>query len=256
MSCVRPGMHAEAPPHTLMEKYFDRRSHEYNGVRLSASRPPFYGLLSTRAPTPHKTTALMGGGICAIDPSWLIYLQTQTLTMSSVPPPCRVLLRSKDGVELYRIPERPTDPVNKPAERPFILKGATTLCQVDASNAYLHVAGKGIAKCSLDASVAPGASVEPFFAGTENVQMMDLSPQGKYLLTWERFYEDKRPDNLRVWETATGRLAASFTQKALKREAWPNLQWTADEAFAALHATNEVRFFPAAAFAQGYVDGC
>lgn len=83
--------------------------------------------------------------------------------------------------------------------------------------------------------------------------MMDLSPKGTYLLTWERWYEDKRPDNMRVWETATGRLAASFPLKGLKRDAWPNLQWTADEAFAALQATSEVRFYPAAAFVEGYV---
>ena len=175
-------------------------------------------------------------------------------TTTTTSPPCKVLLRSKDGVELYTIPERPTDPANKPAGRPFILKGATTICQVDANNAFLHVAGEGIFKCSLTKH-SSGIPTRPFFADTQNVQMMDISPKGNYLLTWERFYEDKRPDNLRVWETATGRLAASFTQKALKREAWPNLQWTADEAFAALHTTNEVRFFPAPAFAPGYV-GC
>lgn len=170
--------------------------------------------------------------------------------MASTYPPCKVLLRSKDGVELYTIPERPTDPANKPSERPFICKGATTLCQVDSSAAFLHVVGKGIVKCSL---ADPPTETEPqaFFENTEGVQMMDLSPKGTYLLTWERYYEDKRPDNLRVWETATGRLAASFTQKALKREAWPNLQWTPDELFAALHVTNEVRFFPASAFADG-----
>jgi translation initiation factor 2A len=96
-------------------------------------------------------------------------------------------------------------------------------------------------------------STDPFFKDTENVQMMDLSPKGTYLLTWERWYEDKRPDNMRVWETSTGRLAASFPLKGLKRDAWPNLQWTADEAFAALHATSEVRFYAAAAFVEGYV---
>lgn len=167
-------------------------------------------------------------------------------------PPCKVLLRSKDGVELYTIPERPTDLVEKPAERPFLLKGATTLCQVNATTAYLHMAGKGIAKCPLT-DPPFGKVKDVFFENTENVQMMDLSPKGTYLLTWERWYEDKRPDNLRLWETATGRLAASFTQKALKRDAWPNLQFTADESFAALHVTSEMRFFPSAAFAEGYV---
>ena len=171
-------------------------------------------------------------------------------------PPCKVLLRSKDGVELYTIPERPTDESPVVTQRPFLCKGATTLCQVDATAAYVHVTGKGIVKCSVTgdaATVGADNTTTPFFADTENVQMMDLSPQGTYLLTWERYDEDKRPENLRVWETATGRLVASFTQKAIKREAWPNLQWTADEAFCALHVTNEVRFYPKAAFAQGYV---
>ena len=171
---------------------------------------------------------------------------------TSTSPPCKVLFRSKDGVELFTIPERLTDPVDPPAERPFLVKGATTLCQLDATTAYLHMTGKGIIKCPL---TDPPVEQKPeaFFESTKNVQMMDLSPKGTYLLTWERWYEGEREDNLRVWETATGRLAASFTQKALKREAWPNLQWTADENFAALHVTSEVRFFPAAAFAPGYV---
>lgn len=157
------------------------------------------------------------------------------------------------------MPERLSDPVDKPSERPFLCKGATTLCEVDATAAYLHLAGRGIVKCSLtdpslgSSSSASSGSSEPFFADTKNVQMMNLSPKGAYLLTWERWYENQREDNLRVWETATGRLAASLTQKALKREAWPNLQWTPDESFAALHTTNEVRFFAASAFAPGYV---
>lgn len=182
------------------------------------------------------------------------------MSSSPPPPPCKVLLRSKDGVELYTVPERETDALDKPAQRPFLCKGTTTICEVDATAAYLHLAGRGIVKCSLTDNNATSSSNnnnnknnEPFFADTQNVQMMNLSPQGAYLLTWERWYENTREDNLRLWETATGRLVASFTQKALKRDAWPYLQWTPDENFAALQTTNEVRFYPAAAFAQGYV---
>mmetsp|Transcript_13989 Transcript_13989/g.38677 ORF Transcript_13989/g.38677 Transcript_13989/m.38677 type:complete len:656 (+) Transcript_13989:64-2031(+) len=167
-------------------------------------------------------------------------------------PPCKVLLRSKDGVEIYALHgERPED-LKKSNSRPFLCKGATSIPIVsapDGTHIYIHLTGKGIVKCPIPSDVSsitePMMFSEPFFADTKTVQMMDLSPQGSYLLTWQRWYEEK-PNNLKVWETATGRLLAAFPQRNIKRDVWPYLQWTYDESAAVLLATSEVRIYPAA----------
>lgn len=181
----------------------------------------------------------------------------------SSPPPCRVLVRSKQGLEIFEVPERRTDTVPAaPAERQFLLKGSTTLqlaaCSGDA--AYIHMVGHGIVKVDLATAAAAAASSDPvtkvntppFLKGTAKVQMLHQSPSGAYLLTWERWYEDAT-ENLKLWNAETGQQLAGFTQKGLKREAWPYLQWTADEEYALLMTTNEVRVFPAAAFDESQV---
>lgn len=88
---------------------------------------------------------------------------------------------------------------------------------------------------------------------------MDVSPQGTFLLTWERAaaatttaqqqQEEEKGDNdnnhnLKVWNIHTGDLVIGFRQKSLSRDAWPYLQWTHDERLAFLHCTNEVRVYP------------
>lgn len=168
--------------------------------------------------------------------------------------PCKVLLRSKDGVELFTVSSS-RDHIdlstnnNNGGERNFLVKGGTSI-QVyapDGSCVYLLLSEFGVVKCSLDddntttISRAGGDSVL-FLQDTKAIQMMTISPLGNYLLTWERSYEHK-PKNLRVWCAKTGTLVASFLQKGIRRDAWPYLQWTADEKYAFLMTTNEVRVY-------------
>ena len=171
--------------------------------------------------------------------------------MTSTSAPCHLLVRSKAGLELFTVPERPNDALPPQRSNPFLLQGVvTTLAETspDGSAVYVHVAGTGIVKCDLSAnSDSPTITKETcraFLSESLNVQLLDLSPSGRFLLTWERWYAESCPNNLKVWEAATGKLLASFPQKALSRDAWPYLQWTSDEEYAFLLATNEVRIFP------------
>ena len=129
---------------------------------------------------------------------------------------------------------------------------ATTLqaAAPDGSAVYVHVVGKGIVKCNLlqtkNGSTLPN-DTPPFLENTAGVQMLDVSPSGAYLLTWERLYAETCPRNLKVWCSQTGKRLAAWPQKSLSRESWPYLQWTVDERFAfLLVGGNQVRVYAAA----------
>ena len=169
--------------------------------------------------------------------------------------PCKVLLRSKEGVECYEVADNPSD-IQTPTSnspRPFLCQGATSIpliCSPDGSHAFIHMTGVGIVKCPIQESVqelasSPVDTSTPFFADSKAVQMMDLSPQGNFLLTWERWYQDACPNNLKVWNTTTGKCVAAFSQRNIKRDVWPYVQWTHDEKIAVHVTTSEVRFYPA-----------
>lgn len=171
--------------------------------------------------------------------------------------PCHILVRSKAGLEIFATPERSSDPI--PTKAQWLLKGYSTFmkCSPDGSHAYVHLNNHGIVRVALKGATSETVSKEnspPFFADTSPVQMMDISPKGTYVLTWERWYEDK-PNNMKLWLSATGELITSFTQKALKREGWPYLQFAPDEAFAFLMASGEVRVYtPESLKEQKYMD--
>ena len=163
-------------------------------------------------------------------------------------PYCRLLFRSKDGVEVFTVPsERDDEPAIKPKEtREFLLKGATTFQSVlpDGSAAFVHRPEVGIFKLAFDGSNTTTTTPStPFLANTARVQIMDVSPQGSFLLTWERAQEGETP-NLKIWNSQTGDFVIGFRQKVLKSMAWPYVQWTNDEKFAFLLGTNEVRVYP------------
>lgn len=188
--------------------------------------------------------------------------------------PCQILIRSKTALELFDVPEHPSDPIS--ALRPPLLQGPTTFLKTspDGAFAYVHIAGHGIVRIDLRASnnasdngsTATDTNTAPFSISKENtptflsdtaaVQMMDVSPLGTFLLTWERYYADKKePNNLKVWNAADGQLLAAFAQKTLKREGWPYVQWTHNEAYAFLHTPSEIRIYtPESLLHNRYVD--
>ena len=161
-------------------------------------------------------------------------------------PPCRILVRSKQTLELFTL-DGTGDKVT------LLDKCATTIptCTAsDGSVTYVHVTGVGIVQCNLQ-QPAKQPVIDAFFVDTANVQMMHLSGSGSYLLTWERWYADKCVQNLKLWSTATGKLLASFSQKSVSRESWPYLQWTADEAYAfLLVSSSQVRVYEASDLAN------
>ena len=163
--------------------------------------------------------------------------------------PCRMVLRSKDGVELYTVAAKGQEPSPVPAERPFLLKGMSTLQQYtpDGSKLYVHQQSVGVSLCPLDGA---GSVVSPFLKGSKGVQMLAVSPKGTYLLTWERFSNDLQQPNLKVWNGQTGDYLCGFVQKNLKRYAWPYLQWSHDEKHAFLMVQNEIRIYPGDGFGQ------
>jgi translation initiation factor 2A len=168
-------------------------------------------------------------------------------------PPCRVLVRSKHALELFTLSNNEDKSVVPPK---VTLLDASKSCTSnvpaclapDGSFALVHVSSLGLVKCQLAESTDAASMVrEHFFKEpTTQVQMMDLSPLGSYLLTWERYNAESCSKNMRVWCTQTGRLLASFTQKSLARESWPYLQWTHDElnAFLVVNGT-QVRTYHA-----------
>lgn len=163
--------------------------------------------------------------------------------MVSSHPPCRILIRSKAGVELYTVPERPGDTTPPQLEDPFLVKGLTSLhqCSPEGSAVYIHVTGKGLIKYSL-------VDMKEMYClpNTTGVQMLHLSPSGTYLLTWQRFNAETCPLNLQCWNAADGTLLAGWTLKNLRRDAWPNVQWTADErCVMAMTTSNQVLVYSA-----------
>ena len=131
-------------------------------------------------------------------------------------PFCKILLRSKDGIEIFSVPSERSEEnsITKRENREFIFNGTSSFHSVlpDGSAAFVHRPEVGIFKLNLDGSVSNGDI--PFLKETSRVQIMDVSPEGSFLLTWERAQEGEKP-NLKVWDSKTGDLVMGFRQKAL-----------------------------------------
>eukprot|EP00968_Pinguiococcus_pyrenoidosus_P005808 scaffold379_cov235-Pinguiococcus_pyrenoidosus.AAC.23 len=76
---------------------------------------------------------------------------------------------------------------------------------------------------------------------------LHLSPLCTYLLAWQRWDQaDKDPaaqhgGNLKVFRVEDGQILASYMLRARRNDAWPAIQWSADEAFCVRMVTNELR---------------
>jgi len=169
-------------------------------------------------------------------------------------PPCRVLLRSKDGIEVFPVSSNREDEMETRAgDRQFLVKGMTTsqVMAPDGSCAFVLLTGHGVVRVPLgddsNGACITKTTTPPFLEESAPIQMMEISPLGTYLLTWQRV-TDAQPNNLKVWAASSGAFLMGFPQKGLRREAWPYVQWTADESLAFLMTTNEIRIFPGHCF--------
>jgi translation initiation factor 2A len=161
-----------------------------------------------------------------------------------------MIVRSKDGVEVFEAPASKDETVRAKGERSWLLKGSSTFQQLspDGTRAYVHQPGAGVVMCALDGSSAP---IKPFLKDSEGLQMLATSPKGTYLVSWERpSSADPQQPNLKIWNAATGGYLHGFVQKNLKREGWPYLHWTHDEKYAFLLVTNEIRVYEGNVFGK------
>lgn len=144
-----------------------------------------------------------------------------------------------------------------PGDRNFLVKGDTSIQTMapDGSCAFVLLTGHGVVRVSLsgdgtsssDATIITRDSTPAFLAETSTIQMMEISPKGSYLVTWQRV-TPTQPNNLKVWSSSTGEFLCGFPQKGISRAGFPYCHWTADEQLAMLVTTNEVRVYPGHSF--------
>lgn len=154
-------------------------------------------------------------------------------------PPPKVLVRSKKQLELYTLDGASTDSIT-------LLHDVSTSLQTiskDGSFALVHIANYGVVKVELKNPVASTTKPPVFLKDSEGVQMMDISSGCSFILTWERYYADKCPRNLRVWDAVSGKLLAGFPQKNISSSAWPYVQWSGDEKYAFLMTATQIRLY-------------
>ena len=131
--------------------------------------------------------------------------------------PTQVLFRSKEGVELYTLPDTSSSGASAPATPPpakqggvALYRGKTTfhVLHPRGACAYVHDASVGVVRCPLDGAGAGDrdGGVAPFLPGSRAVQMAKCSPRGSRLLTWERPRPgaDGGDGNLKVWDATQG----------------------------------------------------
>ena len=150
-------------------------------------------------------------------------------------PPTSLLVRTKHGFAMLGGP--PTRP--PPADDPTPLDCLGTISEFGtfggqigefSPDGTMFAAAAGTLPAVELRNVASGAAIGDLGASSARVQKIAWSPLGTFLLTWQPPDKDGLPDgSLRVWNVATSTCVASFHMKQLRREAWPGVQWSADE---------------------------
>ena len=170
---------------------------------------------------------------------------------SSTPPPTHttLLLRERAGLVVYTGPPSitPADDskpfTTSPIDLPSITGATVRLAPLYSSDGtYLALAKESIALCS------PTGEVVCEIPCTDN-SWMEFSPKSSYVITWSKPITTSSgtapTGNLKIWETASGRMVASFFQKSFKRDA---VQFTADERYCCRSVSNEVHLLTTAEF--------
>eukprot|EP00978_Attheya_sp_CCMP212_P041776 scaffold244006_cov50-Attheya_sp.AAC.2 len=173
--------------------------------------------------------------------------------------PCRILFRTKEGVELYDVPQYggKNSTESKKKEGRVLAKGESTshVFSPRGDRVLIHLPSQGVIMRRVGAggdTEDDDTSTAPFLADSQRVQLMTYSPRGTYILTWERPSkvdgDAQPPGNLKIWEGSTGKLLHALFLKMIKKECWPNVQWTHDEAYAFHLRTNELHVYEGHAF--------
>ena len=145
-------------------------------------------------------------------------------------PPCRLILRGKLATEIFTSVNNGSDLV--PAKT--LVTDACPFYERSKHGerlAILHP-GKGleiVKELTSDESI--------FLEGSTNVQNVCFSPLSTYILTWER------NAGLKIWSSANGKFLKQLNLKMIRRESWPNVQWTHDEKYMFHIVTNEIQVY-------------
>jgi len=80
-----------------------------------------------------------------------------------------------------------------------------------------------------------------------NVTEVSFSPKSTFLLTWERWTQEKQEagaqGNLFIWNVSSGQLISSFIHKTLLEHSWPVIRWSTDESYSARLVSTEIHIF-------------
>mmetsp|Transcript_31319 Transcript_31319/g.36012 ORF Transcript_31319/g.36012 Transcript_31319/m.36012 type:complete len:694 (+) Transcript_31319:74-2155(+) len=181
-------------------------------------------------------------------------------------PPCRILCRSKNAVEIYTVHESPSTNENATNSNVTVAKGLASMhCfSDDGTKLLLLMPSSGVkvvdlTKTSNNEEVTKSTIL---LENTKGVQMMNFSPLGTYILTWERLVKGaatvatKDDDatsafyNLKLWSSVSGRLLHGFQMRNCKRDQWPPVRWSHDEKYAFHQVTNELHVYKGHAFSD------
>ncbi len=169
-------------------------------------------------------------------------------------PPTRFFVRGRDGLHCFRGPQTVTPDdgvITTPKDTDNALNGVKNL------KIKPLFSPDGMFVCMV--SDLPGKPVVIHEANTgklvaevpaTNVEYVEFSPRGTYLVTWSRPKATENVPTLLVWHIATVTNVLSYHQKSQKQE---TLQWTDDEAFFCQLVTNEVRIMRGSDMAGGAI---
>jgi len=80
------------------------------------------------------------------------------------------------------------------------------------------------------------------------IKFLSFSPNNTFIQSWQYVEKlqnpnDKQPDNLIIWDVATGERVHSWLEKHYSTSNWPFIKWTADETVAAKMSNGKVNFY-------------
>ncbi|KAJ0411399.1 hypothetical protein ATCC90586_004385 [Pythium insidiosum] len=151
----------------------------------------------------------------------------------------KFFLRGKQGVEaLWGAPPSAKDPVNITRDEAFGTPHADIMeFSNDGSKIVLVESQRGFTVRDTETSDVLLEVENP------GIQAIAWSPLGSHLLSWQRPQKDSELGNLIVWKLATGEAVARFNQKVFSKDAWPSVQWSADETICGRQSANGVLLY-------------
>lgn len=173
------------------------------------------------------------------------------ITPTSSLPPCKLIVRGKQNTQIYNVTKSSASASEGINTSPLTLTSTSTL--VDGAASPFYVRSSDGAKVAV---MKPGSGIEIHFMkgavncdaeiiscqDSANVQTACFSPLGNYLLTWER------NNGIKIWCTAGksntgGKCLKQLNLKMIRKESWPNVQWTHDEKYMFHIVTNEIHVY-------------